>query len=95
MDRGLNLEQLLLMKEAFEAGVTNLLEKYPAGFIFKKSWLFLQGTGKAAGGELTQDEFFEKLSPFLGTKASREAMAQTFMKIDADCGGTVNWCETF
>ncbi|KAK9827807.1 hypothetical protein WJX74_003219 [Apatococcus lobatus] len=69
MDRGMNLEQLLLMKEAFES------------------------TRKPDGGELTQEEFFEKLSPFLGTKTSREAMAQTFMKIDADCGGTVSWDE--
>ena len=55
--------------------------------------LFLQGSGEDDSGELSQDEFFDKLSPFLGPRISRDDVAQTFMKIDADCGGTVNWCD--
>ncbi|KAK9843929.1 hypothetical protein WJX84_008712 [Apatococcus fuscideae] len=69
MDRGVNLDQLLLMKAAFE------------------------GEGGDGSGELTQEEFFEKLSPLLGTTTSRKDLAETFMKIDADCGGTVDWEE--
>ena len=60
---------------------------------FDLTILGLQGSSEDEAGELSQEEFFDKLSPFLGPRISREDMAQTFMKIDADCGGTVNWCD--
>ena len=48
-------------------------------------------------GELTLKEFASLLGPLLGFNAlsthEPEAIAQLFMKIDADCGGTVDWCQ--
>ena len=46
-----------------------------------------QGTG-----QLSIDDFCSKLGPVLGANVSRAELTQLFMKIDADCGGTVDWC---
>jgi len=46
---------------------------------------------QAEGGELDADSFNEKLGPTFGAGLSKAALAQLFMKIDADCGGTVDW----
>lgn len=45
-----------------------------------------QGTG-----QLSIDDFCSKLGPVLGANVSRAELTQLFMKIDADCGGTVDW----
>ena len=47
---------------------------------------------QAEGGELDAESFNEKLGPTFGAGLSKAALAQLFMKIDADCGGTVDWC---
>ncbi|WIA12480.1 hypothetical protein OEZ85_012515 [Tetradesmus obliquus] len=44
-------------------------------------------------GELDIDEFCAKLGPHLGVNLKRQQVAQLFMKIDADAGGTVDWDE--
>eukprot|EP00775_Hariotina_reticulata_P009116 gene9116-9285_t len=44
-------------------------------------------------GELDIDEFCAKLGPHLGVNLRRQQVAQLFMKIDADAGGTVDWDE--
>ncbi|PRW05751.1 WD repeat-containing on Y chromosome-like [Chlorella sorokiniana] len=44
-------------------------------------------------GELDPDEFYEKLGPYLGQSLSQAEVAQLFMRIDADCGGTIDWEE--
>ena len=41
--------------------------------------------------ELTIEEFREKIGPHLGPGTTLTDMDQLFMKIDADCGGTVDW----
>ena len=46
---------------------------------------------QADGGELDADGFNQKLGPTFGAGLSDAALAQLFMKIDADCGGTVSW----
>ena len=38
------------------------------------------------------ETFAEKLGPHLGVTEKGGQIAQLFMQIDADCGGTVNWC---
>ena len=38
------------------------------------------------------EAFNERLGPCFGEGLSSTALAQLFMKIDADCGGTVDWC---
>ncbi len=43
-------------------------------------------------GELDIEEFCDKLGPFLGAGLTRTQVAQLFLKIDADAGGTVDWC---
>ena len=42
-------------------------------------------------GELDPDEFYEQLGPYLGQGLSTAAVSQLFMRIDADCGGTIDW----
>ncbi|KAL4440619.1 hypothetical protein ABPG75_003620 [Micractinium tetrahymenae] len=44
-------------------------------------------------GELDPDEFYEQLGPYLGQGLSPAAVSQLFMRIDADCGGTIDWQE--
>lgn len=44
-------------------------------------------------GELEPEEFAERLGPYLGAGLSRTQLAQLFMRIDADCGGTIDWEE--
>ena len=41
--------------------------------------------------ELTIEEFREKIGPHLGAGTTLTDIDQLFMKIDADCGGTVDW----
>jgi hypothetical protein len=38
------------------------------------------------------DAFAEHLGPHLGVADQEGGLAQLFMQIDADCGGTVDWC---
>jgi hypothetical protein len=38
-------------------------------------------------------EFCERLAPLLSQHMSREQVAQLFMKIDSNVGGTVDWDE--
>ncbi|KAL4420053.1 hypothetical protein ABPG77_007492 [Micractinium sp. CCAP 211/92] len=44
-------------------------------------------------GELDPDEFYEQLGPYLGQGLPPAAVSQLFMRIDADCGGTIDWQE--
>ncbi|GAB4819533.1 hypothetical protein N2152v2_006579 [Parachlorella kessleri] len=44
-------------------------------------------------GELDIEEFTQKLGPHLGRHLSEAQIAQLFLKIDADCGGTIDWNE--
>eukprot|EP00884_Botryococcus_braunii_P023542 jgi/Botrbrau1/9872/Bobra.0080s0007.1 len=43
------------------------------------------------GGELDMEAFAEKLGPYLNQNLDPTRLAQLFMKIDADCGGTIDW----
>jgi hypothetical protein len=40
------------------------------------------------------DAFAEKLGPYLSDNLDSTHFAQLFMKIDADCGGTIDWYES-
>ena len=40
-----------------------------------------------------QEAFIDKLGPYFGEGVNRAELLQLFMKIDADCGGSVNWFE--
>jgi hypothetical protein len=51
-----------------------------------------QGDEEGAG-ELDMDAFAEKLGPYLSDNMDSTHFAQLFMKIDADCGGTIDWYE--
>lgn len=42
-------------------------------------------------GELDPREFYDKLGPFLGADLTETQVAQLFIRIDADCGGTIDW----
>jgi hypothetical protein len=53
---------------------------------------WLQAADEDGSGELDIDEFCAKLGPHLGVNLKRQQVAQLFMKIDADAGGTVDWC---
>lgn len=53
--------------------------------------LHLQEADADGSGELDMDEFVNRLGPHLGANISKSALSQVFMKIDADCGGTVSW----
>ncbi|KAK9807406.1 hypothetical protein WJX73_001378 [Symbiochloris irregularis] len=44
-------------------------------------------------GDLDMEEFCEKLGPVLGGDWTQRQLSQLFMKIDADCGGSVSWEE--
>lgn len=50
----------------------------------------MQNADEDGTGELDMEEFALKLGPYLGDNSDTE-LAQLFMKIDADCGGTVDW----
>lgn len=50
-----------------------------------------QEADEDGSGELDPDEFYEKLGPYLGQGLSPAAVSQLFMRIDADCGGTIDW----
>ena len=51
-----------------------------------------QAADEDGSGELDVDEFCAKLGPHLGVNLKPQQVAQLFMKIDADAGGTVDWC---
>lgn len=51
----------------------------------------LQAADEDGSGELDIDEFCSKLGPHLGLNLKRQQVAQLFMKIDANAGGTVDW----
>lgn len=42
-------------------------------------------------GELDIETFKAKMAPHMGQDISDTELVQLFMKIDADCGGTVDW----
>lgn len=50
-----------------------------------------EATAQEQDGELDAEAFNEKLGPYFGQGLSPAALAQLSMKIDADCGGTVDW----
>ena len=50
-----------------------------------------QAADEDGSGELDIDEFCAKLGPHLGVNLKPQQVAQLFMKIDADAGGTVDW----
>jgi hypothetical protein len=50
-----------------------------------------QEADEDGSGELDPQEFYDKLGPFLGPNLSQTQVAQLFMRIDADCGGTIDW----
>jgi hypothetical protein len=52
----------------------------------------LQAADEDGSGELDIDEFCSQLGPHLGFNLRPQQVAQLFMKIDADAGGTVDWC---
>jgi len=51
----------------------------------------IQAADEDGSGELDVDEFCAKLGPHLGLNLKPQQVAQLFMKIDADAGGTVDW----
>ena len=51
----------------------------------------MQEADEDGSGELDPDEFYEKLGPYLGQNLKHSQVAQLFMRIDADCGGTIDW----
>ncbi len=51
----------------------------------------LQSADEDGSGELDIEEFCDKLGPHLGQGLTRTQIAQLFLKIDADAGGTVDW----
>lgn len=50
-----------------------------------------QEADEDGSGELDPDEFYEQLGPYLGEGLPPAAVSQLFMRIDADCGGTIDW----
>ena len=50
-----------------------------------------QEADEDGSGELDPGEFYEKLGPYLGQALSEAQVALLFMRIDADCGGTIDW----
>lgn len=53
-----------------------------------------QAADEDGSGELDVEEFCAKLGPHLGVNLKPQQVAQLFMKIDADAGGTVDWWVT-
>lgn len=53
----------------------------------------LQAADVDGSGELDIDEFSQQMGPLLGANLTQQQIAQLFMKIDADAGGTVDWDE--
>lgn len=51
----------------------------------------LQTADAEGTGELDMTSFKAKLAPHLGQDFTDTELQQLFMKIDADCGGTVDW----
>lgn len=51
----------------------------------------MQAADIDGSGELDMDEFVLALGPHLGENIPKSQLTQLFMKIDADCGGTVSW----
>ena len=72
-----------------------------AGFSFASAYTAEHGNARSKPSvqespnefnlELTIEEFREKIGPHLGAGTTQTDMDQLFMKIDADCGGTVDW----
>lgn len=59
--------------------------------LLKHSGPHVQAADEDGSGELDIDEFCAKLGPHLGVNLKPQQVAQLFMKIDADAGGTVDW----
>ena len=51
----------------------------------------MQTADEEGTGELDIEMFKAKMAPHLGQDISDTELVQLFMKIDADCGGTVDW----
>jgi hypothetical protein len=51
----------------------------------------LQEADEDGSGELDPGEFYDKLGPCLGQALTEAQVALLFMRIDADCGGTIDW----
>ena len=51
----------------------------------------LQTADEEGTGELDMKTFKEKMAPHLGQGITDAELVQLFMKIDADCGGAVDW----
>ena len=56
-----------------------------------KCTVFSQTADEEGTGELDIEAFKAKMAPHLGQGTSDTELMQLFMKIDADCGGTVDW----
>ena len=54
-------------------------------------FLLSQTADEEGTGELDIETFKAKMAPHLGDDISDTELVQLFMKIDADCGGTVDW----
>lgn len=52
---------------------------------------FPQTADEEGTGELDLETFKAEMAPHLGQDISDTDLVQLFMKIDADCGGTVDW----
>jgi hypothetical protein len=95
VDNEINLEQLKTLKQIFEASVCSC----PAGLTAQlrlttahlNHLIAPQAADEDGSGELDIDEFCAKLGPHLGVNLKPQQVAQLFMKIDADAGGTVDW----
>ena len=56
-----------------------------------RNFVLLQTADEEETGELDIETFKAKMAPHLGEDISDTELVQLFMKIDADCGGTVDW----
>ena len=94
MEQAINIENLRHLKEAFDVRRSSCP---PSSALFRAAVdikLCLQQADAQGTGHLSIDDFCDKLGPLLGEGVSRAELVQLFMKIDADCGGTVDWYAT-
>lgn len=61
------------------------------GLVCTQVLVILQTADEEGTGELDLATFKAQLAPHLGQDISDTDLVQLFMKIDADCGGTVDW----